>query len=131
MEEENILQLIISSENLPLIIDPDLERLYFNSYSRGYHAYMNIWIPLIGDKSLIYRREKGNEYDPHVVAITRNNVVVGRVPENICDHFWRFLPLTETSIHSRVLSKRVNCGAGYGLEIPICFIFQSQVKEIA
>ena len=80
MEEENILQLIISSENLPLIIDPDLERLYFNSYSGGYHAYMNIWILLIGDESLICQKEKGNKYDPHVVAITRNNVVVGRVP---------------------------------------------------
>ena len=45
MEEENILQLIISSENLPIIIDHDLEIWHFNSYSRGYHVYMNIWIP--------------------------------------------------------------------------------------
>ena len=45
MEEENILQLIISSENLPIITDHDLEIWYFNSYSRGYHVYMNIWIP--------------------------------------------------------------------------------------
>ena len=35
MEEENILQLIISNENLTIIIDPDLERWYFNSYSVG------------------------------------------------------------------------------------------------
>ena len=40
MEEENILQLIISSENLPIIVDPDLERWY--SYNPGYNAYMNI-----------------------------------------------------------------------------------------
>ena len=65
MEEDNILQLIINSENLPIIIDPDLERWYFNSYSRGYYAYMNIWIPLIEDESLIYRKEKETEYDPH------------------------------------------------------------------
>ena len=88
MEEENILQLIISGKDLPIITDPDLERWYFNSYSRGYHAYMNIWIPLTGDESLICRREKGNEYDPHAVAVTRNNVVVGRVLQNVCDHFW-------------------------------------------
>ena len=123
MEEENILQLIISSENLPIIIDPDLERWYFNSYSRGYHTYMNIWIPLIGDESLICREEKGNEYDPHAVAITRNNVAVGHVPQNICDHFWKFLSLPKTSIRAWVLGKRVNRGAGYGLEIPVCFIF--------
>ena len=76
MEEENILQFIITSENLPIITDPDLERWYFNSYSRGYHAYMNIWIPLIGNEPLISRKEKGNEYDPHGVAINRNNAVV-------------------------------------------------------
>ena len=38
MEEENILQLIIISENLPIIIDPDLERWLINLYSLGYHG---------------------------------------------------------------------------------------------
>ena len=60
MEEENILQLIVISENLPLITDPDLERWLINLYSLGYHAYMNIWILLIEDESLICRKEKGN-----------------------------------------------------------------------
>ena len=60
MEEENILQLIIISEYLPIIIDPDLERWLINLYSLGYHAYMNIWILLIEDESLICRKEKGN-----------------------------------------------------------------------
>ena len=44
-------------------------------------------------------------------------------PKN-CDHFWKFLSLPKTSIHARVLGKRVNRGAGYGLEILVCFIFQ-------
>ena len=74
---------------------------------------MNIWIPLIGDESLICRKENGNEYDPHAVGITRNNVVVGRVPQNKCDHFWKFLSLPKTSIRTRLLGKRVNRGAGY------------------
>ena len=88
-------------------------------------------MPLIGDKSLICRKEKGNEYDPHSVAITRNNVVVGHVPQNIYDQFWKFLSLPKTSIRARVLGKTVNSGAGYGLEIPVCFIFQGYVKGIA
>ena len=58
MEEENILQLIISSVNLPIIIDSDLERWYFNSYPSGYHAYMNFWIPLIGNESLTCLKKK-------------------------------------------------------------------------
>ena len=115
----------------PIIIYPDLERWYFNSYSRGYHVYMNIWIPLIGDETLICWKEKGNEYDPHDVAITRNNVDVERAFHNICDHFWKFLSLLKTSIRTRVLDKRVNAGAGYGLESPVCFIFQGHVKGIA
>ena len=131
MEKENILKLIISSGNPPIIIYPDLERWYFNSYSRGYHAYMNIWIPLIGDETLICWKEKGNEYDPYDVAITRNNVDVERAFHNICDHFWKFLSLLKTSIRTRVLDKRVNAGAGYGLESPVCFIFQGHVKGIA
>ena len=49
----------------------------------------------------------------------------------ICDHFWKFLSLPKTSIRTRVLSKRVNHGAGYGLEIPVCFIFQGHFKGIA
>ena len=47
-----------------------------------------------------------------------------------CDHFWKFLSLPKTSIRLRVLDKRVNRGAGYGLEIPVCFMFQGYVKGI-
>ena len=65
------------------------------------------------------------------MAITRNNVAVRRVPQNICDHFWKFLSLHKTSICARVLGKRVYYGAGYDLEIPVCFVFQGHVKEIA
>ena len=87
---------------------------------------MNIWIPLIGDESLICRKEKGNEYDPHAVAITRNNVVVGHVRQNICNHFWKFLSLPKTSIRARVLGKTVSRSAGYGLEIPSCMLYFSR-----
>ena len=108
MEEENVLQLIINSENLPIIIDFDFEKWSFNSYSRGYHEYMNLWVPLIGHESLICRKEIRNVYDPHAVAIIRGNVVVGHVPQNICGFFWKFLSLLNTSIRARVLGKRVN-----------------------
>ena len=64
------------------------------------------------------------------MAVTRN-IVVGRVPQDICDHFWKFLSLPKTSICARVLGKRVNRGAGYCIEILVCFIFQDQVKRIA
>ena len=56
--------MIFSTENLPIISDLDFERWYFDSYSRGYHA-----------------KEKGNEYDSHAVAITRNNVLLDVWPK--------------------------------------------------
>ena len=130
MEGENVLQLIINSENLPIITDSDLEKWSFNSYSRGYHEYMNIWAPLIGHESLICRKEKRNVYDPHAVSIIRGNVVVGNVPQNICGFFWKFLSLPNTSIRARVLAKRVNRGARYGLEIPVCFVSQGHAKRV-
>ena len=84
---------------------------------------MNIWISLTGDGSLIWRKEKGNEYDPHAVAFTRNNVVVAGVSQNICDHFWKFLCLPKTLFCALVLGKRVNRGEGYGFEISGLFYF--------
>ena len=38
--------------------------------------------------------------------------------------------LSRTSIRARVLGKRVNHDAGYGLKISVCFIFQGHVKGI-
>ena len=111
------------SENLPTIIDPDLEIWYFNLYSCGYHAYMNIWIPLIGDESLICQKEKGNGYDLWLLL----EITLLLDVQNICDHFWKFLPfkfLPKTPIHARVLGKRVNRGANYCLEIVcLCIVF--------
>ena len=42
--------------------------------------------------------EKKKEYDLHAVVTARNNIVVGRVPQNICDHIWKFLSLPKTSV---------------------------------
>ena len=55
----------------------------------------------------------------------------GRVTQKICGNFWKFLPLSNASIRTRVLGKSVSCGAGYGLEIHVCFTFQGHVKGIA
>ena len=48
---------------------------------------MNIWVSLIGDESLICRKEKGNMYDPHAAAIIQGNVVVRHVPQSIYGFF--------------------------------------------
>ena len=90
---------------------------------------MNIWIPLIGDESLICQKEKGNEYDPDVVTITRNNVAAGRVPQNICDHFWKFLFLPKTSIHARSCVKESTMVQVMALKLLHILFFKAMSKE--
>ena len=63
------------------------------------------------------------------MAITGNNVVVGRVPQNICDHFWKFLSLPKTSVRVRVLGKKVNRDADYGTEVLYALFFKAMSKE--
>ena len=60
MEDENVLQLIINSENLSITITvgSDSEKWSFNLYSRGYHEYTNISALLIGDESLICQKKE-------------------------------------------------------------------------
>ena len=56
-----------------------------NTFSRGYHEYMSVWMPQIDDNSLCCRRELSNEYDKYAVAIVaidhfKQEEVVGHVP---------------------------------------------------
>ena len=46
-----------------------------NSEVRGHHIYKDMWMPTIG-KVLVCRREAGNIYDLHAVAILRGNYMV-------------------------------------------------------
>ena len=45
----------------------------FNSFVRGYHAYMDVWTPNVGDENLNLNLnlepEDGNEYDKNVVVV--------------------------------------------------------------
>ena len=93
----------------------------FDSYVRGYHAYMNIWEPLLGE-CLKCVKEPTNEVDKYAVAGVRINflskeVVVGRVSKFISMIVSKFLSLPGHTLSIEVTGKRVNLEAGYGLEI--------------
>ena len=70
MAEENVLQLVINSENLPIIVDSDLEKWSFNSYSHGYHEYVHEYLSPDDWRWItdLFKRKR-NVYDPHDVAI--------------------------------------------------------------
>ena len=119
---------------IPICIMNDGSVFQFGSYVRGYHAYMNIWEPLLG-KCLKCVKEPTNEADKHAVAVVHINslskeVVVGLVPKFISMIVSMFLSLPWCTLGIEVTGKRVNRGVGYGLEIPAKFHFYGPENAI-
>ena len=54
----------------------------FDSYIRGYHAYLDTWTPVVGE-TLLLKREPSNEKDSSAVAVMKEDIIVGHVPYNI------------------------------------------------
>ena len=72
---------------IPIIIEKYLAKYEYDSFAGGYHAYMDIWNPLIGEV-LECKQKPPNEVDKHGVAIIRLNTlsqesVIGHIPQNI------------------------------------------------
>ena len=112
-----------------------------NSFVRGYHEYVDIWQPAISSEHSL-RREPGNEVDKNAVAVVQetqsgnttrasskaeplnthpNEIAVGM---EIVGHVPKLLKRASNSGTVVVTGKRINKGAGYGLELPCEFKFQ-------
>ena len=89
----------------------------FDSYIRGYHAYLDTWTPVVGE-TLLLKREPSNEKDSSAVAVMKEDVIVGHVPYNIASVIFQFLRRDCNKGFVEVTGSKVNRGAGYGLEIP-------------
>ena len=124
---------------IPLLLDEHFTVFNCSSYSRGYHAYKGaitlIWNPLLGDDSLICELEESNEHDKYAVAIVFDDCllkkVVGHVPLYWNKLAFKFLQFQNHSIRVAVTGKRVNIGAGLGLEIPVDYYFYGDSRFIA
>ena len=114
-------------EPLPIVIDK-ANSFSFNSYARGYHAYMKIWNPVDG-AVLVCTRETDNPHDNYAVSIIRNSYVVGHVPLGLSKTFSNFLSLPVSTMLCIVTGKRLNCGAGLGLETLV--VYQARGHEKA
>ena len=113
---------------IPVCIMNDSSAFQFESYVRGYHAYLNIWEPLLGECLK-------NEVEKHAVAVVRINsrneeVVVGHVPKLISMVVSMYLSLPRCTFSVEVTVKRINRGAGYGLETPAKFNFHGPENAI-
>ena len=111
---------------IPIWVMKDSSAFQCDSFVRGYHVYMNIWEPLVGE-CLESRKEPTNEMDKTTVAVIIINyseeVVGGYVPKNMSKIVLRSYPCPIV-LWTTVTGKRINRGSRYGLEIPaIFFIF--------
>lgn len=59
-----------------------MESYSVKSCVRGYHVYKDVWEASVG-KDLSCHRESGNSADPFAVAVVKNGVTVGHVPQRI------------------------------------------------
>ena len=57
---------------IPIYIDDNLATGTLNSYVRGYHAYMNIWVPLVGEE-LDCEYESEKKHDENAIAVLRDD----------------------------------------------------------
>ena len=106
-------------EPLPIVTDK-ANSFSFNSYARGYHAYMKIWNPVDGEV-LVCTRETDNPHDNYAVSIIRKSYVVGHVPLGLSKTFLNFLSLPASILLCIVTAKKLNRGAGLGLQIPVMY----------
>ena len=113
---------------MPTVIDK-ANPFSFNSYARGYHAYMKIWNPVDG-AVLVCTRETDNPHDNYAVSIIRNSYVVGHVPLGLSKTFSNFLSLPVSTMLCIVTGKRLNRGAGLGLEILVMYQVRGHEKVL-
>ena len=86
--------------DIPIYIEKDWITYEYNSFARGYHAYINIWNPLVGE-TLKCRQEPSNKVDKNAAAIIRSDPrkkenIVGHVSQNISKTFSMFLKFPNT-----------------------------------
>ena len=87
------------------------------SFIQGYHAYQDVWQPVVGEV-LLSQREPSNMKDSQAVSVMKSNLIVGHVPANLFSHF---ISRTCNKDTAEVTGARVNWAAGHGLEIPCIY----------
>ena len=80
---------------------------------------MKVWTPIIGEVLLV-KPEPTNDKDSNAVAVLKENVTVGHVPQNLAPRLFHFLRDVNKAFEE-VTGPKVNRGAGYGLEIPCTY----------
>ena len=92
----------MASQEVPCI---NLKVMVILFYVRGYHAYTEMWSPVVGE-TLWLKREPTDLRD-------RCATVVGHVPYNLAPRFSQFILRDVNKAFAKVTGQKVNRGAGY------------------
>ena len=118
-------------------IDQEIELIFIkqkqydlDSFIRGYHAYMDISKPKVGDENFCLKLENENEHDNFAVAVVLEEQIVEHVPKNLSKTFHQFMKIPNCTTGCKVTGKRVNRGTGYGLESPVWYRFIGAEKAV-
>ena len=65
------------------VVSRDLHILEIRSYVRGYHAYMEVWTPALGQILLVKRVPNNNKEDRNSVGVFLEEAIMGQVPYNL------------------------------------------------
>ena len=127
IEEAQLKMLLVKilAENIDIKLPITLEEFSshtINTFSRGYHEYMSVWMPQTGVDSLLCRIEHSNEYDECVVAIVaidhfKREEVARHVSLFLSKTLNKFLRLPGSHTSCKVTGTRISRGIGVGLEI--------------
>ena len=95
--------------------------LEIESYVMGYHDYMDLWEPKVGE-ILAAKCEPLNPKDIYAVAVMKNNLVVGHLKKGKSGLFAKnigyFLRYPGSSFHVKITAEKVNLGKKQGLQVP-------------
>ena len=89
---------------------------------KGYHVYLGIWVPEIGE-TLSTEREPGNRKDKYTVCVKENECIVGYLPIGKTGNFAKTIfYFLRTDKHStcevEITGKPVNLGSVEGMQVP-------------
>ena len=79
---------------------------------------------------MVCTRETDNPHDNYAVSIIRNSYAVGHVPLGLSKTFSNFLSLPVSTMLCIVTGKRLNRGAGLGLEKLVMYQVRGHKKAL-
>ena len=102
-----------------------------SGFIQGHHVFKNIWVPVKGEV-LCCVREPENTHDKNAVAVkkSKEGITVGHIPKNLFPAVSSFLTNDVNKAVCKVTGKRLNRGAGMGLEVPCMYKFVGQESSI-